>query len=122
MKDPKSATGQCHIETERVRSMLALCGVQTKIMYAENRKTAVEVFNNTGQHSNHYAIYLEGSCRVIDFTMRQFDPDSPFPFVGTQREWKDKLRSAWKQETIYAKAFNDNDEILDWSKLIMRNC
>lgn len=112
------AKGRCHIETSRIRKELNEKGLPSRIIYAENRKTPLQVFRDTGQRSNHYAIYFPQLSRVVDYTMRQFNPESEYPFVGTQKEWRDMLKKSWDQETIYSKTFDSDIEIKDWSSLL----
>lgn len=115
LKDSSWAAGRCHKETSKIRSTLCAEGIDSRIIYAENRANPVEVYHDTGQYSNHYAVYLPKYCRVVDFTMRQFDPDSDYPYVGTQKEWKEILKKSWDQKVIHAKTFSNDEEVREWS-------
>lgn len=54
------------------------------------------------QHSDHYALYVVEDELVLDFTMRQFDSVSPFPFIGTVDQWLEKLAVAWEYKSLTA--------------------
>lgn len=112
LKSPEVSSGRCFIETTKILSSLE---VKAKYMYAENRFNPVEVFDNSGQRGNHYAIYFPQYNRVVDYTISQFNQDCPFPFIGTQREWKNILKDAWDVGKIHSKSFDTLDQIKEWT-------
>lgn len=46
-----------------------------------------------GQHVAILAGYRNGTV-VVDYTMRQFDPEAPFPWVGSPGDWEAAVGSA----------------------------
>lgn len=91
----EGAAGECASVTYELQELCKLLGFESKSVYAENISSSTEYnFLDSGQYSNHYALLLP-SDTVIDFTMRQFFPDSEFPFVGTRKAWGKMLSKAW---------------------------
>lgn len=50
----------------------------------------------------HYAVYLANSTEqvVIDFTVRQFSPDAPFPFVLSLDSWHAYMQHVTNRELV----------------------
>lgn len=95
-KDAEAAAGECARITYELQTLCKNMGIDTKSVYAEAPSSNTEhLYLETGAYSNHYALFLPQSDTVIDYTMRQFHPESEFPFVGTRRAWGKMLSKAW---------------------------
>lgn len=107
LANPKESSGRCWLETDKLHALLLENEVPHKIAYAENLDDPYERYNNLGQYGNHYAIYVPEEELIVDYTLRQFDPDCPHPFVGSKESWFKYLSDAWETENIYEQ-FEDN--------------
>lgn len=98
--NPIKARGRCYTETRKIQNLLKDNKISSRVVYAENHNNPEYRYDNLGQHADHYAIYIPSENRVIDYTMRQFDPDCVHPFVGTRHQWKQKLEEAWDYKSV----------------------
>lgn len=97
---PAVAKGKCWSISEDICEKLAW----TDIMYIHcaHDNDPDTRFITLGQHSDHYAVYHEDTNTVIDYTLRQFDPNTPFPFVGSPAQWLDVLERSWEAPNLRA--------------------
>ncbi len=95
---PTRAAGQCRIVTEELGDMLNWTDVE--IIYTTHYNDPAGRYHKLQQHSDHFALYIHEEGLVLDYTMRQFDPATPFPYVGTIDAWKDLLCIAWDVKSV----------------------
>lgn len=94
--DPREAAGMCYVATENIIEVFP--GLVSLV--ADHSNSPMRRFKKLGQYSNHYTPYDPIEDRVYDFTMRQFNPDCGYPFIGTREEWLTELAVAWDTDTI----------------------
>lgn len=75
LKDPETARGRCSATAQEFLNLLCRRGVVSDEDVAFGRKAFVDGWQN-GEHW-----YCRVGNIVIDWTYRQFKPDSPFPYV-----------------------------------------
>lgn len=97
-QDPDEARGWCLIATEDLGRLVGWDGVEA--VYTNHHNDPSGRYIQYHQHSDHYALYVVEDELVLDFTMRQFDSVSPFPFIGTVEQWKIKLETAWEYRNL----------------------
>lgn len=82
---PKSAFGRCY-----------QMAVRTQVAFRQrgtDPSTLVEAhWDSDLSRGNHFAVEVDGT--VYDLTLRQFAPDSDFPWVGSVEEWRRLLSDA----------------------------
>lgn len=88
-RDPESARGMCYEVSIELMYEFRF----SKSIYSFHNNNRLVRFNELGQHSDHHAIMHRG--KVLDYTLRQFDESTPWPFYGTVSEWKSILEKAW---------------------------
>lgn len=93
-QDPLVARGECYLTSRKIHELVNW-DERTSLIQAEHLNDPVGRLKNLKQHSDHYAIHLPGEDKVLDYTLRQFDPDTSFPFVGTVTEWLQILSTSW---------------------------
>lgn len=99
LADPKSASGQCYLTTERILEYFDWSeGMQ--VAFARHHNDPRGRWMELGQYSNHYAIYLPQERLVVDLTLRQFAPKSAWPWVGTYSQWLRILVRAWDVPSV----------------------
>lgn len=86
---PAEAKGMCYDVTLDVQDEFNI----RNTIYSSHDNDPDYRFNILGQHCDHHALMHRG--KVLDFTLRQFDPDSPYPFYGSVEEWKSILSRTW---------------------------
>lgn len=88
--DPDTASGSCW----RVTSELIETVDFSDYGFLETPDFANAVGNAAMDKINveHYALFFGDSNTVIDFTVRQFDPELPFPLVTSFDEWSELMR------------------------------
>lgn len=89
LTDPDQAKGMCYTVTSVVQDKFDI----PKIIYTNHDNDPNYRYKSLGQHSDHFALMHRG--KVLDFTLRQFDPTTPFPFYGSVSEWKSYLEKTW---------------------------
>ena len=94
-ENPAVAAGMCYIASEQIYGFFNSHEGNLRVIYAEHHNNPAYRYHDLGQYSNHYAIYSPEEKLVIDYTMRQFAPESEFPFIGTKRQWHKLLCKAW---------------------------
>lgn len=94
--NPDVAAGYCNIVTAQVLDDLEWMGAQ--MIYTAHTNDPDWRYSELGQYADHFAVYIDGT--VLDYTMRQFHPDTPFPYVGTVDDWTALLSAAWEQEDL----------------------
>lgn len=87
--DPESARGMCYDVSLLVQEAFNM----KKTIFSYHDNDPDYRFNKLNQHSDHHANIHRG--KVIDFTLRQFDSETPWPFYGTVDEWVSILSKAW---------------------------
>ena len=92
LSDPDLARGQCYDVTTFVQESFDM----KKTIFSYHTNDPHYRFNELNQHSDHHANMHYG--KVLDFTLRQFDPETPWPFYGTVDEWLSILSKAWDTE------------------------
>lgn len=103
LTDPGYSSGMCY----EVSEFLAAYFDEFIPVHAEHDNDPIGRFEEMGQYSNHFALYHVKDQMVVDFTFRQFDPDSPFPLVTTRRNWHNRLRRAWGVTQLARTTKND---------------
>lgn len=93
---PENAAGQCWEMSETF--YYEQCSGLLEVI--ETRAPDIHILD-TGQYSDHYALYDPESDMVIDFTMRQFKEDVDFPLICSKDEWGKILAEAWKCSWVY---------------------
>lgn len=89
-EDPTVASGCCYAVVKDIGDSVSWDGVEMVYTRHYNGLSPVH-----GQSSDHYALHIPELDTVIDYTMRQFDPASAFPYIGTLAEWSAKLAHVW---------------------------
>lgn len=95
---PSVASGYCRVVTEKLGEMLNWTDVE--IIYTKHHNDPDGRYHRLNQYSDHFALYIPEEGLILDYTMRQFDPATPFPYVGTVDAWKDLLCIAWEVSTL----------------------
>lgn len=88
-----NASGYCRITTEKLGERLDWTDVE--MIYTNHNNDPDGRYLRLQQYSDHFALYIPEEGLVLDYTMRQFDPATPFPYVGTVDAWKELLAVAW---------------------------
>lgn len=99
LQDPALANGECYLTSSAILS-LTNWDERAELLRASHCNDAVERYQSLGQASDHYAVYLPGEGTVLDYTLRQFNPATTFPFVGTVMEWLQILGTAWESADV----------------------
>lgn len=94
----KASAGQCYITTHKVGALIGWNEIE--MIYAENLNNPDGRFYELNQYSNHYAIYVPEEGLVLDYTLRQFNAATPFPYVGTVDAWTLVLAEAWEYKNV----------------------
>lgn len=92
MADSEIASGNCWKITSEAIEMMDFYeyGLSGSPDFANAQGSA----EKDGINIEHYAVFLSGASEtVVDFTIRQFDPEAPFPLITTFAEWGDMMRS-----------------------------
>lgn len=98
MTVPTRAAGNCRIVTEEICGMLNWTDVE--VIYTTHHNDPAGRYHRLQQYSDHFAVYIPEEGLVLDYTMRQFDPATPFPYVGTVDAWKELLYIAWEVSSL----------------------
>lgn len=89
VRTAEGAWGLCYNVTEYIQQKFDL----KKTIYSFHDNDPNHRYEKFKQHSDHHALMHRG--KVLDFTLRQFKEDTPWPFYGTIEEWKSILEDAW---------------------------
>ena len=81
MSDPAIARNNCWAASNEIYENVALES------YAAIDE--VDIVGVEAEGCSHYAVYVANSeeAVVLDFTVRQFSPDAPFPFILPVNKW-----------------------------------
>lgn len=104
-EDKDKAKGECCVTTEAIRA-LTNWDPRGSTIEAHHWNDPDGRWFEYGQHSDHFAVYIKSEDLVVDYTLRQFDETTPFPFVGKLKKWKKILRTAWDTEIIHVDTEN----------------
>lgn len=94
LDSPDTARGMCYSVSEYLFGEFDLPLI--RVFHTNNPDYRYETFD---QHSDHYASVLPDG-RMLDYTLRQFDRNTPYPFIGTREEWEGILSRAWDSPAI----------------------
>ncbi len=50
--------------------------------------------------TNHFAFIIDENT-IVDYTLRQFDPQVPYPFVGNHEEWGNAIAKRWNKTPVF---------------------
>lgn len=92
MADSEIASGNCWKITSEAIEMIDFYeyGLSGSPDFANAQGSA----EKDGINIEHYAVFLSGASEtVVDFTIRQFDPEAPFPLITTFTEWAEMMRN-----------------------------
>jgi hypothetical protein len=92
MEDPEIASGNCWKITSEAIEMMDFheYGLSGSPDFANAQGSA----EKDGINIEHYAVFLSGpSETVVDFTIRQFDHEAPFPLITNFSDWSERMRS-----------------------------
>lgn len=95
---PKGAKGYCMISSVEVCNKIGWEDVE--LIYTRHYNNPDGRWLEMQQHSDHFAVYVPEDGLVLDYTMRQFDPATPFPYVGTIAAWTNLLSIAWEHQNL----------------------
>lgn len=81
MADPSIARNNCWAVSNEIYENIELES------YADIEE--VDIVGVEAEGCSHYAVYVANSeeAVVLDFTVRQFSPDAPFPFILPVNKW-----------------------------------
>ena len=96
--DPIEARGSCWTASNHV--LTALNFDDAEFIYTQHFNDPQGRYIRLQQHSDHYAVFLTDTEQVIDYTLRQFDPGVPFPYIGTVEDWSRILSGVWEVEFV----------------------
>lgn len=102
MQDPFYAGGECYNVTYEIQDLVNW-DERMQVLYADHNNDVAGRHKRLQQCSDHYAVYLPGEDKVLDYTLRQFNPDTTFPFVGSVTEWLRVLQDSWETEDVKLK-------------------
>lgn len=94
LDSPDTARGMCADVSEFLRDEFGLPLI--RVIHDNDPDYRYKAFD---QHSDHYASVLPDG-RMLDYTLRQFDRNTPYPFIGTRKEWEGILSRAWDSPAI----------------------
>ena len=101
-KDPVIATGNCGFASETVMRTLAKMGI--KDVYV--RETG-----GPDMWGTHFVAQVgrrgDPNAVIIDYTLRQFFPKAPFPYIGTVSDYKKKYSSYGKPKKTMGSSYED---------------
>lgn len=97
------ASGMCYTVSQNVQYQFDF----KKLIYTFHDNDAVGRYRTLGQYSDHFAIMHRG--KVLDYTLRQFDESTPWPFYGTIDEWKAVLEKAWETKVDHHIVYDVDD-------------
>lgn len=85
LSTPEGAKNRCHAISTMICDTLS--------------SQSTQYIGITSATGNHFACYIEDlesddDSLVLDFTMRQFDPDSEFPLIMKASEWEQKVKKS----------------------------
>lgn len=100
---PEGSSGMCYTVSQDVQYEFDF----KNLIYSFHDNDALGRYKNLGQHSDHFAIMHRG--KVLDYTLRQFDESTPWPFYGTIQEWKSVLEKAWETEVDHHIIYDVDD-------------
>lgn len=93
---PHGAEGKCLAATRLIGEIVHWDGVEMIFTRRDGR--------------DHCAAYIREEGKVLDYTMRQFHPETAFPFIGTLAEWESMICAAWRVSHIGVYAGKPCDE------------
>jgi hypothetical protein len=82
IQKPKLMRGNCLPLTEAI--------IENSQLGDEYEVSVAEIQYNRGMHAA-VSVKSNQDDLVLDFTMRQFDADAPFPYVGKREDWEKKI-------------------------------
>lgn len=97
------SSGMCYSVTQDVQYQFDF----KNIIYSFHDNDALRRYRTLGQYSDHFAIMHRG--KVLDYTLRQFDESTPWPFYGTIDEWKSVLEKAWETKVDHHIIYDVDD-------------
>lgn len=100
--DPAIARGECEMTSKEIRSMFNWDS-QIHLIEMWHYNDPDGRYYELNQHSNHYAVYVPAEKLIVDYTLRQFDPSTPFPFIGTRKQWRRVLEASWDTKKLHSK-------------------
>lgn len=90
-QDPETASGSCwRVTSELIETVdFGAHGFDCTPTFANAQGDAEKDKINI----EHYAVFLSSGDMVVDFTIRQFDPEAPFPLITDFSDWSERMRS-----------------------------
>lgn len=98
--NPADASGNCLISVSRLLESCPDWSDHLNVIYMETFKPFAPT-----TYTNHYALLIEG--KVVDFTLRQFNPRVPYPSVMDPDDWRSVLIEAWDDHMAVMVYAND---------------
>lgn len=97
---PNEASGMCMTTSRQIHEMFDWDS-RMKLVEVKHFNNPDGRFYELNQYANHYAVYIPEEKLVIDYTLRQFDPTTDFPFIGSKKKWRRVLEKAWDTKAIH---------------------
>jgi len=111
--DPVVAAGNCGVAAVDVGSFLIIAGVAK-----EGEVFIREVYEPSygGEGGTHFVTHIgpkdSEDAIIVDFTLRQFEPNADFPWVGTVREYREQ---GYETEELVGPEMGDQMDPIDAS-------
>jgi hypothetical protein len=83
VKNPKHMRGNCLPVSEII--------VENNQLSDDYKVNVAEIKYERGMHAAVEIVTPDNKVFIIDYTMRQFDADAPFPYVGQKSQWESKI-------------------------------